>query len=154
LAPRPPSVVVGRPRRAMPWPLGPVVHVLALVVAAGMAATLAIALHPQRAVAQTAAATTTTTTTTAATTTVAAIMAPCASLGPGVQGPVANPCPPSASATPAPGADEQSRGGLMDRMLGSTAVSGPPTDHYDIGYDEGGTFSVNRKVVGFFTETT
>lgn len=42
----------------------------------------------------------------------------------------------------------------MGRVLGSTAVSGPPTDHYDVGYDEGGTFSVHRKVVGFLTETT
>lgn len=72
-----------------------------------------------------------------------------------------HPTPPTAtpSAEPSPtlppdpfGEDAPPTGGLMDRIVGTDSTGSTPLDHYDIGYDEGGTFSVARKVEGFLID--
>ena len=69
----------------------------------------------------------------------------CAPLG--SEAPAEGCSPPST--TPTDGAPAR---GLMDRVIGVEQGNGPGIDHYDIGYDEGGTFSIQRKVVGYLTE--
>lgn len=72
----------------------------------------------------------------------------------------ADACEPLGSAAPpekcgersTPSSGNSQRSGLMDRVIGVDQAEGPGIDHYDIGYDEGGTFSIQRKVVGYLTE--
>lgn len=86
--------------------------------------------------------------------------ATCTTLPPGSVGPV-TPCPsggaPTAlgpAAPPVGGGDNKPSSGLMDRVLGAPTAGGVPLDHYDMGYDEGGSLSVTRKVFGFLLDGT